>query len=147
MFNISYTTVINVSEYYRDIDVQCYEEDMLNIISEVYDTNCQRLLMDDELDLIYVFIADFEEEDIDYGEEQDKILELWKRLREYNKSMHYSVSIRFYPTVCEEVVRQKYKEGTVMDWNFGPSESENVLKMKGEIKDGFFTKFYKRNFD
>lgn len=139
-FAITYNTLIvkkiNIPEYYEKIDANKYENDMESIISRVYDSGCQsiRLSENEYHKFMYVFIANFRDEDMDYIEEQKRILELWKGLREYDEEIEYRIYIEFYSTEYEEMVCKKYQEGIFSDLSL-PEEHKKAIKEAEEIYD------------
>ena len=109
---------------------------MDSIISKVYDSSCQNIWISENEyhKFMYVFIANFRDEDMDYSEEQKRILELWKGLREYDEEIEYRIYIEFYSTEYEEMVREKYKEGIHQDLSL-TAERRKAIKAAGEIYD------------
>lgn len=96
---------------------------------------------------IRIIIISYSDTEIDRMEEQGKCIELWKKLREYNESMHLTMSLRYVPEQYESVMEEKVTSIHSKDCFLGTALGDTLMQ-QGEVTDYFYyDDFFQNTFD
>jgi len=111
----------DIEIYLFDSYVDEEKENINKIISSEYKDNCTRIFMQklqDDLEVVTIYIAVFQDEDIEPEQEENRIKCVWNKINELetkNVRRDYTYRIDYYPVEYKTVIEQKYKDGLYMD--------------------------------
>ena len=151
--NIVISNRIFVEDYYDEKKSIEIRNDLIPIISEIYSIGNMTIRVQSEVNVIDIIIAQYTENTVDKVLEQEKVLNLWDSLQNYDREFYYRVNLIFYPLEYQNVIEEKYC--SVFRYDVTEGFSEEIMNCLAEneniwcclIYSGFSNKYDEENLD
>jgi len=122
--------VISVEDYYkkeRSIDIQ---EELVQIVKEIYNNGSVKVQTQGNSHIVDIVIAQYTDEEVDKCLQQKNLLRIWEKLVEYDKEIHYNLSLTFYPYEYEALINEKFN--TYIRYDFDGVFSKEIVRRWGD---------------
>lgn len=136
------------TSYYTRMRTKAYGEELREILSQIYGDVPIYLWCHDEID---IYVAQFPEEEINYMEEQARLLELFQALEglpRYDEELDwhilgYNIYVGYYPPEYKKLITEKYETGVYMDIFFHEKQEQlDELIGRGEVRDVYYGMYH-----
>lgn len=121
--------VISVEDYYKKETSIEIQEELVPIVKEIYQ-NSNIKVQTQGYDIVDIVIAQYADEEVDKCLQQENLLMLWEKLMEYDKEVHYNLSLAFYPYEYEALINEKYN--TYIRYDFGKVFNKETVRRWGD---------------